>query len=147
MLLVSLGGLLFACVDASSPAGDYVVDKHEGFRVVARTQSPGSPSSTGKIAVQVEAIGGWHIAPDAPVRLDLEGDGIRLAPSGLRREHAHSISEEEITFTAELRADREGPATAHGQLKFGICRALEDKCIIMRREFEIPVEIAFGGSR
>jgi len=144
MLRVALGGLLIACADGTTPAGEHVVDEHEGFRVLALAQSPETPSSTGSLDIRVEAIGGWHIAPEAPLRLDLQSAEIRLMPAELRREQARSISEEGFDFRAEVRAERAGPTTAHGQLKFGICRAREDKCIIMRREFEVPVEIAFG---
>jgi len=144
LLWVSLGVLLIGCVDTAAPKESQLVDEHEGFRVVARSLSPDSPSSSGTINVQVEAIAGWHIAPEAPLRLDLEGDGIELAPAQLRREHARSISEEGIDFATQLRAERAGAASARGKLKFGICRELEDKCIIMRREFEIPVTITFA---
>jgi hypothetical protein len=144
----SLGALLLAillagCNAPSDPDAATVLAEEARYRILSSHVSPGSPDSSGEVRVRVAATGGWHIAPEAPLRLDFSSADVILAPLELRSEDAESLSDEGFAFATGLRAAEAGAATAQAKIKFGICEGPKEKCVIIRRDMEIPLEIVF----
>lgn len=127
--------LLLACSEASGPVdpGPALLAEDGRYRVV-------SESAGNALTVRVEATGGWHIAPEAPAKLDLSLDGARVEPAALRAEHARELTEDVIEWGCQVLPDGSGrDVDAVGQLKFGICEGPKEKCVIVRREIQIPL--------
>jgi hypothetical protein len=139
--------MLLACACACGPAANSneptVVAEDARYRVLARTSSPSSATSSGELRVEVQTSGGWHIAPEAPARLDLTARGVTLASTELREEDKQSADEDGFVFATELRASAPGRHAVLGTLKFGICEGPKEKCVIVRRDLSIPVDVAF----
>jgi hypothetical protein len=133
-----------ACSGDSAPVGSIVVAEESRYQVVARATSPHSPSQQGELRIEVQTAGGWHIAPEAPARLDLEGNGIEFVHAALRADDKLSATEDGFVFATDLKAEAPGRHTATGKLKFGICEGPKAKCVIVREELAIPIDIAFA---
>ena len=133
--IVTLAALVLACSEATRPVdpGPALLAEESRYRVVS--ESDGSV-----LTVRVEATGGWHIAPEAPAKLDLTVAGARVEPAALRAEHARELTEDVIEWGCQVLPDGSGgDVDAAGQLKFGICEGPKEKCVIIRREIEIPL--------
>ncbi len=139
--------MLTACACACGPPADssepIVVAAEARYRVLARASPPSSAASRGELRVEVQTSGGWHIAPEAPARLELEPRGVTLASTDLREEDKQSADEDGFVFATEVRALSPGHHAATGKLKFGICEGPKEKCVIVRRDLSIPVDVAF----
>jgi hypothetical protein len=132
--------VLCGCAEPASEGDPAVVAQESRYRVV--TDASASGPGVGMLDVRVEATGGWHIAPEAPVRLDLAAPDVTFVPAKLRAEHASKLDENVIEWSSELRAESSGGRTASGQLKFGICEGDAEQCVIIRRDLEIPLVLA-----
>ena len=135
--------LLCGCAEVAPEGGPTLVVEENRYRVVAETISSGE--GLGVLDVRVEAAGGWHIAPEAPVRLDLAAPDMTFTPAKLRAEHARKLDEDVIEWSCELNATTPARRVASGQLKFGICEGDAEQCVIVRRDLQIPV--ALQGAR
>ena len=134
--------LLCACAEPTAEPAPVVIAEESRYRVIAEA-TPIEPG-VGMLDLRVEATGGWHIAPEAPVRLDIEAFEVTFSPAKLRAEHARTLDEDAIEWSCEFRADKVSGSTATAQLKFGICEGPAEKCVIIRREVEIPIGVALA---
>jgi hypothetical protein len=135
LALLLLGG----CTEPPAGDGTSVVAEEARYRVLATTKPTGA--GRGALELRVEMRGGWHIAEEAPVGLDLGAGGIAIRPAQLRVEHAHLLGEDEIEWRCDLVGEATDGATATAQLKLGICEGPGDQCVIVKREFEIPIAL------
>ena len=78
------------------------------------------------------------------VRLALEASGVRIEPATFANEDARVLDADGFEFAGALHADAAGPGRARGQLKFGICEGPQEKCVIVRRELDIPLQVVFA---
>jgi hypothetical protein len=138
LVLAGLGG----CGSELEQAGQ-VVARDARYRVTSDTSPAPTATAPGSLRVRVETLNGWHVAPEAPARLDLTAtDALHFEPAELREQHLQRLGDDGFEFSASVRATRPGPATAHARLKFGICEGPKAKCVIVRRELELPLEVA-----
>lgn len=121
-----------------------VVAEEKRYRIVAHAVSPVSDHSPGELRVKMVASGGWHLEPEAPIRLDFEPSDVRLEPTSFANEDAHVLNDDSFEFVAQLHADASGDRYAKGKIKFGICEGPKEQCVIVRRDIEIPLQIIFA---
>ena len=121
-----------------------VLAEESRYRISAHTVLPTSAESPGELRVTMTASEGWHVEPDAPIRLDLEPSGVRLEPAAFANQDAVVLTDEGFEFVAQLSADTSGPGHAKGRIKFGICEGPKEQCVIVRRDLEIPLPIVFA---
>ena len=136
-----LVGVALACGAASSSPADVdlggTVDSR--YRLTGAVVA-GEPNASPQLRVRVEPRHGWHIAPEAPARLDLESSaGVRFPRERLTREDAAALDEEQLVFTTGFSVEPGAPVTARGQLKFGICEGEDQVCAIVRRDLDIAL--------
>jgi hypothetical protein len=139
---LALGALALAtaCGDAH-PEGS-VVASDARYRVTAHAD-PVTVAAAGRLRVRVETQNGWHVTAEAPARLDWSGPpALRFEPAALRQDDLVPLGEDAFEFVTAVGSERAGTATARGQLKFGICEGPKAKCVIVRRELELPIEVA-----
>ena len=137
--------LVGACgSEPQGPAGTVLPDGQGRYRVSVQT-TPGTAGAPGEIRLRVEPTADWHLALDAPARLALESaPGLHFEPEVQRGEDAVQRTEALLEFASSFRATATEPV-ARGVLKFGVCQA-DEQCSIVRRHFEIPLEVsAVGG--
>ena len=122
-----------------------VVATDSRYRVTAHAVPPPAVNAPGRLRLHVQTLNGWHVTAEAPARLDLAGpETLTFEPAELRQQDARPLGEDAFEFVTTVRADRAGSATAHATLKFGICEGPKAKCVIVRRELELPIEVAAG---
>ena len=144
MIAVLVWGVL-ACDAGSVETATSVIAEESRYQVLLSVTSPPSPVASGELRIRVEMRNGWHIAPEAPARLELETPaGIGLSPGSLSSEDAIALDDAGVEWSAELRADKAGAATTQGHLKIGICEDDEERCVIVRRTLELPVQVFFA---
>ncbi len=140
--LGALGAALFAlgaCGDSDGPPGARLVAEDSRYRVtLARAGSSGP--DTAELHLRVEPTNGWHIAPEAPARLRFaEQPGLHWDPAELSSEETGHIDADGLEFGTTLRMEAGGPTDARAHLKFGICEGPKEKCVIVRRDLELPL--------
>jgi len=129
-----------SCGGADTGGAELARDDH--YRVTFEVEAPPSLDETGTLRLRVAPRGGWKVAPEAPVRLDL------VAPDTLSFEPASpelpegAAGEDGFELVTLLRAYQSGSALARGRLRFGICEGPEAVCVAVDRELEIPIEIS-----
>lgn len=142
--VLALVAAAVACAPAGSDEDGRVVARDSNYRVTMQAASPKNAEDAGELRLTVETSEGWHIAPEAPAKLDLASEGpLRFEPSALRQADAQGVHDDGFEFATALRSERPGHALARGELKFGICEDPARKCILVRRSLELPIEVAF----
>ena len=142
--LALLAPLALGCAP-DAPDGAMLVATDARYRVLLHTDAAPSGDAPGTLRLHVETVNGWKIAPEAPARLDLEPHtDLEFEPATLRQEDATHIGEDAFEFVTRVRASRAGATTARGKLKFGVCEGDKEQCMIMRRELDLPIEVAAG---
>ncbi len=134
--------LALACGSTTSdpaPPDLHLLFEEARYRIVSHSQES-------ELRVEVQTTGGWHIAPEAPARLDLSSGALEFAEPALRAEHQQALTDDGFAFATRVSSDRAGRHTATGRLKFGICEGPKAQCVIVRRELAIPVDIAHAAS-
>jgi hypothetical protein len=149
LALPASAALLLACSGEAPDAtlstdGLIVLAEESRYRIVSRSVSPEAASRPGELVVSVAASGGWHVEPEAPTQLELESSGVRLEPSAFANEDARVLDSGGFEFAAAIHAEAPGEGHARGQVKFGICEGPDEKCVIVRREVEIPLRVVFA---
>ncbi len=134
---------LLACDSAEQPlTSDAVVTILDSqYRIAVESSSPDSPDASGQLRVHVEPRNGWKVALEAPATLHLEETaGLEFdAESG-----ATNRSSSHLEFTRSFRATSSGDAVARGRLRFGICEGDESLCMMVQRELDLLVKVAFA---
>ncbi len=142
----TLGAAVFALaacdsVDRSSGSDSIVTIRDSQYRIDVELSSPDSPDTFGELRVHVEPQNGWKFALEAPASLRLE------EPAGFEFEEDtdptdHSL--QHLEFTRSFRADGAGDTLAKAHIKFGICEGDESICVLVRRELDLPLKVAFA---
>ena len=138
-------GLLLACAAERDPeiAAELLVSE-DRYRVLLSSLSPASADRPGELRLRVETTGGWHVADEAPARLDLIAPAtMAFEPTELREGEVREKSADGFEFVAKLFAESPGAATALGELKFGICEDDDSACVVVREDLSLPLDIAF----
>ena len=142
LLAAALGAL--ACGQEAAESRSAIAAQDAGYRIHYEATSPASPATPGRLVIRVETRNDWHVAPEAPVSLVLHAPaGLELDPALQRSGDALRSSGEMLEFGSDLHAERPGAALVRGSLKFGMCQGEAERCVIVRRELELPLEIAF----
>jgi len=140
------GALALALALASAACGSdrgIELARDARYRVTFEVEAPATLGETGTLRMHVAPRGGWKVAPEAPVQLDLD------APESLVFDPASpslpegAASEDGFDLVTALRAYRSGAILANGRLRFGICAGPESVCVAVDREFRIPIEVTF----
>jgi hypothetical protein len=124
------------------PGTDAVVAVRDSqYEIAVEFSSPDSADSVGELRVHVEPRNGWKFALEAPASLHVED------PAGFEFDDAsdptsHSIGH--LEFTRTFRADGPGDTLAKGHIKFGICEGDESLCVLVKREVDLPLKVAFA---
>jgi hypothetical protein len=123
------------------PGRDAVVAVRDAqYEIAVKLSSPDSADSVGELRVHVEPRNGWKFALEAPASLRVD------EPAGFEFDEEsdptnHSIGH--LEFTRTFRADGPGDTLAKGHIKFGICESDESLCVLVRREVDLPLKVAF----
>jgi len=145
MAKVLLGAVLFALPGCNSAeqlpgSGAVVALRDSQYRIAVETRSPDSPDAVGQLLVHVEPQNGWKFALEAPAALHLdEIAGVEF--EGVSEVTAHSKGH--LEFTRSFRAEGAGDNLARGHIKFGICEGDESLCVLVRRDLDLPLSVAF----
>jgi hypothetical protein len=142
MLCVPLFALS-ACDSGEQPAtSDAVVAVRDSqYRIAIESIPPDTPDAVGQLRVYVEPQNGWKVALEAPATLHLEetaGLEFNPEPDATDRSTSH------LEFTRTFHANSTGDAVARGRLRFGICEGDESLCVVVQRELDLPVKVAFA---
>ncbi|MEM7413432.1 MAG: hypothetical protein AAF430_24585 [Myxococcota bacterium] len=141
--LVALGAWLGCAAEAEAPEPELLVSE-DRFRVLLASDSPSAADQAGELRVTVETTGGWHVAEEAPARLDLTAPAtMAFEPAELRQSEVRAKHENGFEFVTKLFAEAPGGGVAQGLLKFGICEDDESQCVIVRRDLTLPIDVAF----
>jgi hypothetical protein len=140
------GAALFALVACDSTEGTRGADailavSDSQYRIDVELDSPDSPEGLGQLRVHVEPQNGWKFALEAPASLRLE------EPAGFDFDEdsdATDHSLRHLEFTRTFRAEGAGDTLAKGHIKFGICEGDESLCVLVKRELDLPLKIAFA---
>jgi hypothetical protein len=143
-LALLCGLVALACGGAPGDGEAFVVAEEARYQVLAQPTAPRSADTPGELRIEVRTTGGWHIAEEAPARLDLEASDFTFSHAALRNDDKRSATEDGFVFATEVRAETAGRHTALGKLKFGICEGPKAKCVIVREELAIPIDVAFA---
>ena len=131
-----------AC-DAAEPlsGSDAVVAVRDSqYLIAVEFSSPDSPDAVGELRVHVEPQNGWKFALEAPASLRVD------EPAGFEfdaESDATKHSIKHLEFTRTFRADGPGDTLAKGHIKFGICEGDESLCVLVKRELDLPLRVAF----
>jgi hypothetical protein len=136
--------LLAGCAAGEEPAEAGIAARDSRFVVSFESSSPASAEAPGQLRILVEPLDPWHLALEAPATLKLQAPaGLELQPAEQRAEDAVQYSAGALEFASTIRAGKAGAALVRGQLKFGMCEGEDTRCVIVRHDLELPLEIAF----
>jgi hypothetical protein len=124
---------------ATAQAG--VLEGDPRYRIEYEARPPASRGSAGELRLSVQPLADWHLAPQAPAKLFLEdGDGVRFEAAA--RDDATGPPESALAFTSDFHCDEPGTRVARGRIKFGMCQGDSERCYIVERDLELPLEVA-----
>ena len=134
---------LLACDAAEHGLGSdaIVAVRDSQYQIAVELSSPDSPDAVGELRVHVEPQNGWKFAVEAPASLRLE------EPAGFKFDEesdATNHSKAHLEFTRTFRADGPGDTLAKGHIKFGICEGDESLCVLVKRDLDLPLKVAFA---
>lgn len=146
LLAAALASLLAlaACTPDNAPGDPAIAARDSRFVISFESSAPASPAANGRLRILVEARDPWHLALEAPVTLKLEAPpGFELEPAEQRAEDAVQRSTAALEFASTYRTAKAGEALVRGHLKFGMCEGEDTRCVIIRRDLELPLDVAF----
>jgi hypothetical protein len=141
---LALLALATGCAAGEEPGGAGIAARDARFVVSFESSAPASPEAPGSLRILVEPRAPWHLALEAPATLRLEPPaGLQVEPAEQRSEDAVRHTAEALEFASALRAGRAGEALVRGHVKFGMCEGEDTRCVIVRQDLELPLDIAF----
>ena len=140
--LASLAWHVFvACGDGGAHTLDAGGDDDRRYALELRLAAAGAEEPGEALELRVNARPGWHVAPEAEARLELEAaGGARFDPQRLVSADAERLDESGLSFHSRLHREGSARQEASGNLRFGICEGEDGPCQIVRRElrFRLP---------
>lgn len=141
--LMAASLLATACDGSEVAACDPIplVSDESRFQISFEPLPPATGGASGEIRLHVEALGDWHIAPEAPAWLHMqESDEVRFDPA--ERLEGEAASDTRLEFSTSFRTSHETETVVHGRVKFGMCEGEGLQCILVERDLEFPLDLA-----
>ena len=126
---------------SEAPADQNIVVEgvRDGRFAVDVTADGGRPE--GQLRVSVEPRPGWHLALEAPARLELaSSERLRFEPEQQTHEDAARVGEDGLAFEFAYADAADGELPVEARIKFGMCKDEAEQCEIVRRDlsFHLP---------
>jgi hypothetical protein len=93
-----------------------------------------------QVRVVLTALGGYHVNPDYPIRVDLEGPAtLRWAKPSLGKADAAEFGEHAARFEAGFTAEQPGTHEVKARLDFAVCT--KETCVPDQRTVALKVKV------
>lgn len=108
--------------------------KEEAF--VLRASAPESAEGPFDFIVTLEALSGYKVNPEYPIKFTFDTGAFSAEPEVLRKEQGQ-FEEKKAELKGVVKLTAPGPNVVSGKLSFSVCT--EERCLIEKRDLAVSV--------
>lgn len=108
--------------------------KEEAF--VVRASAPESASGPFDFTVTLEALSGYKVNPEYPIKFTFDIGAFSAEPGVLRKEQGQ-VEEKKAELKGVVKLTAPGPTVVSGKLSFSVCT--DERCLIEKRDLAVSV--------
>jgi len=109
------------------------------YRLALEADPSYGEGKDGQFHVVLKAMGGYHVNPDYPIRVDLKGPvGLKLAKTSLGKPDAAEFGEESARFDVSFTAPK-GTHAVEASVDFAVCT--KETCVPDQRTLALNLQV------
>ncbi len=108
--------------------------KEEAF--VVRASAPESAEGPFDFTVTLEALAGYKVNPEYPIKFTFDSGAFSAEPGVLRKEQGQ-VEEKKAELKGVVKLTAPGPTVVSGKFSFSVCT--DERCLIEKRDLAVSV--------